>query len=70
VAKNREEAEDFFLDSLAAWRKEMKMPKMILMGHSLGGYLAATYALRYPEDVEHLILVCPAGMVCFYSLVG
>lgn len=67
MAKNREEAEDFFLDSLSAWRKSMGMPKMILMGHSLGGYLAATYALRHPEDVEHLILVCPAGMVSPYT---
>ena len=62
-AKGREQAEDFFLDALSAWHKELGLGKMILLGHSLGGYLAATYALRHPEDVEHLILVCPAGLV-------
>eukprot|EP00967_Tisochrysis_lutea_P084670 scaffold118492_cov19-Tisochrysis_lutea.AAC.1 len=35
---------------------------MVLVGHSLGGYLSACYALKYPEHVEHLILVCPAGV--------
>lgn len=62
-AKGRVEAENFFLDALSAWHKELNLGKVVLMGHSLGGYLAATYALRHPEDVEHLILVCPAGMV-------
>ncbi|CAD7701645.1 unnamed protein product, partial [Ostreobium quekettii] len=60
--KGREEAEDFFVSSLASWQEKIGQKKVILMGHSLGGYLAATYALKHPEHVEHLILVCPAAI--------
>ncbi|GLC56231.1 hypothetical protein PLESTB_001082300 [Pleodorina starrii] len=63
-ARTREQAEDFFLGSLAEWRRAagLEGSKMILVGHSLGGYLAANYALRHPEHVQHLVLVCPAGV--------
>ncbi|KAL7424896.1 hypothetical protein Q5752_000582 [Cryptotrichosporon argae] len=55
-------AEHFFLSSLEAWRKEVGVEKMVLVGHSLGGYLASAYAVRYPDRVSSLILVSPAGI--------
>lgn len=33
-----------------------------LMGHSFGGWVAAAYALAYPEQVKGLILAAPAGI--------
>ena len=56
------ETEDFFVESLEEWREKMALEKMTLVGHSLGGYLSAVYALRYPERVERLILLSPAGV--------
>lgn len=56
------EAEEKFVDSIEAFRKQMGLNKFILLGHSLGGYLSASYALRYPEHIQHLILADPWGM--------
>ncbi|WWC93086.1 uncharacterized protein L201_008051 [Kwoniella dendrophila CBS 6074] len=55
-------AEHFFVSSLESWREKVGLEKMILVGHSLGGYLASAYAVRYPERVNGLILVSPAGI--------
>ncbi|CAK9781366.1 alpha/beta-hydrolase [Cutaneotrichosporon oleaginosum] len=55
-------AEHFFLSSLEAWRAAEGIERMVLVGHSLGGYLSSAYALKYPERVSSLILVSPAGI--------
>ena len=39
----------------------MKLEKMILLGHSFGGYLSAAYALKYGKCVSALILADPWG---------
>mmetsp|Transcript_24995 Transcript_24995/g.48827 ORF Transcript_24995/g.48827 Transcript_24995/m.48827 type:complete len:414 (+) Transcript_24995:75-1316(+) len=53
---------NFFLKPLEKWRKRMRIEKMILVGHSLGGYLCANYAIRHPDHVLRLLLVSPEGL--------
>ncbi|MFD6389836.1 alpha/beta fold hydrolase [Nocardia sp. NPDC060259] len=36
--------------------------RVTLVGHSLGGGVAMQFAYQFPERVERLALVCPAGM--------
>ena len=55
-------AEQVFVESLEAWRKAHNIPKMKLAGHSMGGYMSVAYAEKYPERVERLILISPAGV--------
>lgn len=55
------EAEREFIITIEAWREKMTLDKFILLGHSFGGFLAASYAIKYPERVEHLILADPWG---------
>jgi len=53
---------NYFLDSLEAWRKEMGIERMHLLGHSWGGYLSTRYAQKYPERVKTLTLASPFGV--------
>ncbi|KAI7892042.1 Alpha/Beta hydrolase protein [Mucor mucedo] len=57
-----EHVEEHFVESLEDWRAKVGLEKMTLFGHSLGGYFATCYALKYPDRVEKLILVSPAGI--------
>ena len=38
------------------------IPRAVIVGHSMGGMLAARYALQYPEATERLVLVNPIGL--------
>lgn len=62
TAKNPEEAEAFFVDALEEWRKIQDLPRFHLVGHSLGGFLAACYAERFPDRVDRLVLLSPVGV--------
>ncbi|XP_023284278.1 1-acylglycerol-3-phosphate O-acyltransferase ABHD5-like [Seriola lalandi dorsalis] len=56
-----EGAEEQFLAALEEWREKVGLEEMVLLGHNLGGYLSAAYALKYPHRVKHLLLVEPWG---------
>jgi len=62
VLNTPEEAEEYFIKSLEMWRREVKLEQFSLLGHSFGGFLASAYALRYPQNIDHLILADPWGI--------
>jgi pimeloyl-ACP methyl ester carboxylesterase len=52
---------DGFVDFLKTFMTELKIDNGILVGNSLGGAIAWNFALAYPEMVNQLILIDPAG---------
>ncbi|CAE7646744.1 abhd-5.1 [Symbiodinium pilosum] len=54
--------EQYFIDGIERWRRSVGLERVVLLGHSFGGYFAACYAMKHPENVEALILASPVGM--------
>jgi len=46
------------VDDLEKLRNILQIEKWIILGHSYGGLLAQCYAVKYPEPIAGLILVC------------
>lgn len=61
-SKDPLKVEEQYVEVIEGWRKEMNLPKINLCGHSMGGFLSMSYALKYPERVKHLILSDPWGI--------
>jgi pimeloyl-ACP methyl ester carboxylesterase len=47
---------------LAAWIHELGIQPVHIIAHSLGGYIGVKLAIQYPELVDRLVLVAPAGV--------
>ncbi|TYZ69381.1 hypothetical protein PybrP1_010240 [[Pythium] brassicae (nom. inval.)] len=58
----QEAADSIFVNGIEEWRKEVQLEKFFLCGHSMGAMFASSYAVRFPDQVEHLVLVSPAGV--------
>ncbi|MCX7747742.1 MAG: alpha/beta hydrolase [Clostridia bacterium] len=41
---------------------ELSISKAVVIGASLGAWLAAKFAIRYPDKIDKLVLLCPAGI--------
>jgi len=48
---------DRHVEDLEALRKKLGEERMVLVAHSMGGYLAMAYAQRYPDRVAGLVLI-------------
>ncbi|MEY4927572.1 MAG: hypothetical protein RI894_2008 [Bacteroidota bacterium] len=44
------------IEDLEGLRKAMKFDKINILGHSYGGLVAQGYAIKYPQNVKHLVL--------------
>ncbi len=53
---------DLHVECLAEFLSSLKLEKVNLVGHSLGGWIAASYALKYPHKVNNLVLLAPEGV--------
>ncbi|QWE24040.1 alpha/beta hydrolase [Polynucleobacter sp. AP-Elch-400A-B2] len=49
------------VEVLEAFLKELQIPKVVLVGNSMGGKFAWQFAARYPDQVAKLVLISPDG---------
>ncbi|MCP2043084.1 alpha/beta fold hydrolase [Pontibacter sp. HSC-36F09] len=54
-----------YADDVLALMDTLKIKQATLVGHSMGGQIAITAALKQPQRIKHLILAAPAGIETF-----
>ena len=53
--------EDKWVESIDQWRENVGIKRMILLGHSMGGYVTGAYLLKYPHRLERVFFADPWG---------
>jgi pimeloyl-ACP methyl ester carboxylesterase len=53
---------DLQVECLAEFIDTLRLEHVYLVGHSLGGWIAASYALKYPEKTLGVVLLAPEGV--------
>lgn len=56
---------EFYADVLSQFIDRMKLERVTIAGHSMGGQIGMVMALKYPQQVKRLILASPAGFELF-----
>jgi abhydrolase domain-containing protein 6 len=51
------------VERLHQFLSQLKLRRVHLVGHSMGGFISSAYAARYPDEVITLGLIAPHGMV-------
>ncbi len=55
----------FFSDEIKKFVDKLNINNFVLIGHSMGGQIAITFTLKYPDKINKLILISPAGIESF-----
>lgn len=50
------------VEALAGWLQALRIKTCVLVGHSLGAWVALRYSLQYPDQVKDLVLIEPEGL--------
>jgi pimeloyl-ACP methyl ester carboxylesterase len=58
------------VECLFQYLEALHLSEVYLVGHSLGGWLAASYAIKHMERVNGLVLIAPEGVVTPGQRVG
>lgn len=56
---------EFFAEVVQGVIEELSLGHPVIVGHSMGGQIAITHALRYPGSARALVLTSPAGLETF-----
>ena len=60
----------YFSEIISKVTDQLKIKNFTLVGHSMGGQAAIKFAAEYPEKLEKLILIAPAGIEKFTDFEG